>query len=283
MPNWLFRLQAPTTFDSSGIIEVSWPDLALSFALILVAIGVSRWRKLDLERGFAVGAVRALVQLIAVGYLLVYIFAANQWWLVLLALVVMLVSATQAATRRGRGRKPLRDDRTVLWRIGGIAMMLGSGLTLAFVTQVLLRVEPWYQPQYLIPLFGMIVGNAMNATALAAERLSSELESRRGEVEAYLALGATAAQAAAEPERRAMAAALIPTINGLMTVGLVSLPGMMTGQILAGVSPLLAIRYQIVVMFMLAGSTALTTVAVVVWYRRTFFTPAAQLSIRVPV
>ena len=278
-----FVMQTAATSTPTGIIDVSWTDLGLGFGLILMAIGVSRWRQLDLERGFVVGAIRAVVQLIAVGYILVYIFAADQWWLVLLALTVMLLSATQAATRRARGNKPTRDDRTLLWRISGTSMLLGSGLTLAFVTQVVLRVDPWYEPQYLIPLFGMIVGNAMNATALAAERLASELQAHRGQVEAYLALGASPARAAAEPERRALTAALIPTINGLMTVGLVSLPGMMTGQILAGVSPLLAIRYQIVVMFMLAGATALTAVAVVLWYRRTFFTSAGQLSVRVPV
>jgi putative ABC transport system permease protein len=162
-------------------------------------------------------------------------------------------------------------------------MLLASGVTLAYVTQVMLRVHPWYAPRYLIPLFGMIVGNAMTAAALAAERLASEMESRRGEVEAYLALGATPARAAAEPARRALTAALIPSVNGLMVVGLVQLPGMMTGQILAGQSPLLAVRYQIVVVFMLAGATAMTATMVVLWYRRTFFTPAAQLAVRVPV
>ena len=102
-------------------------------------------------------------------------------------------------------------------------------------------------------------------------------------MEAYLALGATPARAAAEPVRRALVAALIPSVNGLMTVGLVQLPGMMTGQILAGQSPLLAVRYQVVVAFMLAGATAMTAVMVVLWYRRTFFTAAAQLAARVPV
>lgn len=268
-------MQTPAT----EIIDVGWTDLALAFALILAAIGVSRWRRLGLERGFLVGSIRTIVQLVAVGYILVYIFAAKHWWLVLIALSVMLLSATTAAARRP-SRSRAAGDRRTLWKIGGTSMLVGSGLTLAYVTQVILRVDPWYEPQYLIPLFGMIVGTAMNATALAAERLASELESRRGEVEAYLALGASPARAAAEPERRAIAAALIPTINGLMTVGLVQLPGMMTGQILAGVSPLLAIRYQIVVMFMLAGATALTTSVVVIWYRRSFFTPAAQLAMR---
>ncbi len=275
-------VQEPVALPQEGVIAVSWVDLGLAFGLILVAIGISRWRGLGLDGGFAVGAVRAVVQLVAVGYILVYIFAADRWWLVMLALAVMLVSATQAAARRAGGASRTRDDRKTLWTISGTAMMLGSGLTLAFVTQVVLRVEPWYEPQYLIPLFGMIVGNAMNASALAAERLASELDAHRGQVEAYLALGASPARAAAIPERRAMTAALIPTINGLMTVGLVSLPGMMTGQILAGVSPVLAIRYQIVVMFMLAGATAVTTVAVVLWYRRTFFTASAQLILRNP-
>lgn len=276
-------VQAGEAAGSATItLAVTWPDLAVAFALILVAVALSRWQRLGLERGFLVGAARALVQLVAVGYVLVYLFAADQWWLVLLALAVMLLAATSTAVRRRRDKQKVAGERRTLWTIAGTSMLVGSGLTLAFVTQVVLHVQPWYEPRYLIPLFGMIVGNAMNGAALAAERLSSELEARRGEVEAYLALGATPARAAAEPSRRAMAAALIPTVNGLMTVGIVSLPGMMTGQILAGESPLLAVRYQIVVMFMLAGATAMTTVMVVLWYRRTFFTAAAQLVQRVP-
>lgn len=282
MLSTLALIQEPSAgaAGDTSTIDVSWTDLGLTFGLILMAIAISRWQRLELERGLLVGAVRAFVQLAAVGYILVYIFAADEWWLVLLALFVMLISGATAAARRARGRAA-RDERRVLLGISGASMLIGSGLTLAYVTQVVLQVEPWYEPRYLLPLFGMIVGNSMNGASLAAERLESELDSHRGEVEAYLALGATSATAAAEPVRRAMAAALIPTINGLMTVGLVSLPGMMTGQILAGESPLLAIRYQIVVMFMLAGATALTTVLVVLWYRRTFFTASEQLAVRV--
>lgn len=283
MPISMLLLQAARTIPTTGTLDVTWADLGLAFALVLVAVALSRWQRLGLERGFLVGAVRALVQLVAVGYVLVYLFTAEQWWLVLLALVVMLLSATSAAVQRRHGKARIAGERGALWTISGTAMLIGSGFTLAYVTQVVLQVEPWYEPQYLVPLFGMIVGNAMNGAALAAERLASELEAHRGAVEAYLALGASPARAAAEPSRRAMSAALIPTVNGLMTVGLVQLPGMMTGQILAGQSPLLAVRYQIVVMFMLAGGTALTAVMVVLWYRRTFFTAAAQLAVRVPV
>jgi putative ABC transport system permease protein len=267
--------------SSTPTLDVTWTDLALTAMLVLVAVGLSRWQRLGLERGFIVGAIRAFVQLLLVGYVLVYLFEARNWWLVLLALLVMLVAAATAATRR-RGRS-VPGERRRLWQISGTAMLISSGLTLAYVTWIVLNVRPWYEPRYLIPLFGMIVGNAMNGAALAVERLASEMEAHRGTIEAYLALGATPARAAAEPVRRALVAALIPSVNGLMVVGLVQLPGMMTGQILAGQSPLLAVRYQVVVAFMLAGATAATSVIVALWYRRAFFTAACQLAVRVPV
>ncbi|MEO8522867.1 MAG: ABC transporter permease, partial [Acidobacteriota bacterium] len=201
---------------------------------------------------------------------------------VLLALFVMLGAATATATRR-RGSSAVVRERRRLWNISGTGMLLSSGLTLAYVSYVVLHVHPWYEPRYLIPLFGMIVGNAMNGAALTIERLASEMDSQRATVEAYLALGATPSRASAEPVRRALTAALIPAVNGLMVVGLVQLPGMMTGQILAGQSPLLAVRYQVLVAFMLTGATAMTSVMVALWYRRTFFTAAAQLAVRVPV
>lgn len=266
---------------NGNTLDVSWVGLMSASGLVLIAVAISMWQRLGLARGFLVGGIRAVVQLVAVGYILVYLFANARWWLVLLALVVMLVAATVTATRRHG--KSNGGERRALWMISGTAMLVSAGLTLAYVTQLVLHVRPWYDPRYLIPLFGMIVGNALNGAALAAERFASEMESRRGEVEAYLALGATSSRAAAEPVRRALVASLIPSVNGLMVVGLVQLPGMMTGQILAGQSPLLAVRYQIVVAFMLAGATAATAAMVVLWYRRRFFTSAAQLSVRVPV
>jgi putative ABC transport system permease protein len=275
-------LQTVVPTSAAGTLDVTWTGLALSAVLVLVAVGVSRWQRLGLESGFLVGGVRALVQLVAVGYILVYLFATRQWWLVLLALLVMLAAAAWTATNRRRGTTAVPGARRSLLGISAAAMLISSGLTLAYITQAVLHVHPWYEPRYLIPLFGMIVGNAMTGAALAAERFGSEMESRRGEVEAYLALGATPARASAEPVRRALVAALIPSVNGLAVVGLVQLPGMMTGQILAGQSPLLAVRYQVVVAFMLAGATAMTAAMVVLWYRRIFFTAASQLVVRVP-
>ena len=262
---------------ANGLIDLTWFDLILAFALVLVAIALSAWQRLGLVRGFLIGAARAVVQLVAVGYVLAFLFTTRRWYLVMVALVVMLLVATKTATDRqgSAGRS--------LFGITGFAMLAGTGMTLAYVDGVVLRLHPWYDPQYVIPLFGMIVGNAMNGAALAAERLTSEMELRRGEVEAYLALGASPARAAAEPVRRALIAALIPAVNGLMVVGLVALPGMMTGQILAGSSPNLAVRYQIMVAFMLAGAVAVTSTAMVLWYRRRFFNSAEQLATRIEV
>lgn len=263
-------LQRPEVLDRP-IVEVSWLDLSLAFGLVLIAIGISRWQGLGLGRQFVVGAIRTVLQLALVGYILVYIFALDRWYLVIAALLLMLAVATHTAVERQEGSKK------ALLGITGTAMLLGSGLTLVYVGAVVMRMEPWYNPRYLIPLFGMIVGNAMNAAALAAERLRSEMEGRRAEVEAFLALGASPARASQELVRRSLLASLIPPVNGLMVVGLVSIPGMMTGQIIAGASPLTAFRYQIVVMFMLASSVAITATLVTLWYRRRFFTPAFQL------
>jgi putative ABC transport system permease protein len=263
-------LQRPEVLQRP-IVDVSWLDLTLAFGLVGIAIGVSRWQGLGLAKDLMIGAIRTLLQLALVGYVLVYIFALERWYLVIAALLFMLAIATHTAVDR-QERSP-----KALLGITGAAMLLGSGLTLIYVGAVVVRMEPWYNPRYLIPLFGMIVGNAMNAAALAAERLRSEMEGRRSEVEAYLALGASSERASREPVRHSLLASLIPTVNGLMVVGLVSIPGMMTGQIIAGASPLTAFRYQIVVMFMLTGSVAITATGVTLWYRRTFFTSALQL------
>lgn len=264
------QLQAIDILEEA-LIDLTWIDVTVAVGLVLIAVGVSGWHRTGLARSFVVGAIRTALQLTLVGYVLVYIFSIDRWYLVVAALVVMLAAASRAAVDRQDKKQP------GLFYITGAALLLGSGLTLIYVSVMVVHVDPWYNPRYLIPLFGMILGNAMNAAALAAERLAGEMEARHAEVEAYLALGATSVYAAREPVRRALRASLIPTVNSLMVVGIVSLPGMMTGQIIAGANPLVAIRYQIVVMFMLASAVALAAVIVVLGYRKTFFTPGEQL------
>jgi len=263
-------LQSGGTLQNS-MIDLSVLDLTLAAGLILIAIGISYRQRIGLTRDLVIGAVRTVVQLVLVGYVLVYIFALDRWYLVVSALLMML--AVAAWTAGGRQDHPTRK----LYGILGLAMLLGSGLTLVYVGSLVVRADPWYDPRYLIPLFGMIIGNAMNAASLAAERLAGEMDARRAAAEAYLALRASPARATEDAVRRATRASMIPMVNSLMVVGIVALPGMMTGQIIAGASPLSAVRYQIVVMFMLVAAVTVTGTLVPLWYRNTFFTVSEQL------
>lgn len=266
--------------SAEGPVDIAWAGLVQAAAMVMVAVALSAWQRLGLGRSLVLGALRATIQLVVIGHVLLWLFEADRWYLVAGVLLLMVAVATFTATSRLRGAPEVRRR---LRPICAAAIFTGAGLTLAYVGGVIVHVTPWYNPRYLIPLFGMIVANAMNGAALAAERLQSEMEAGRAEIESYLALGASPQQASAVPVRRALVAAMIPAVNSLAIVGVVALPGMMTGQILAGADPTLAVRYQLVVVFMLTAATAITAVGVVLWYRRTFFSPAAQLLPRVPV
>lgn len=271
----MFLFLQNTETVNPSIADVSWLDLSLALGLILIAVGISRWQRLGLVRDFIVGAIRTIVQLVLVGYVLVYIFALDRWYITLAALILMLLVASRAAA----GRLKRKPNRQLQWMTGA-AMLIGSSFTLIYIATLVVRVRPWHDPRYLIPLFGMIVGSSMNGAAIAIERLTGEMQARAAEIEAYLALGANYRQASAQPLQQALRASLIPTVNGLMVVGIVTLPGMMTGQILAGASPLTAVRYQIVVVFMQAAAVAITTSIITLWYRKTFFTAALQFKSR---
>jgi putative ABC transport system permease protein len=206
-----------------------------------------------------------------VGFVLATVFAAARWYWVALILVVMIAVATQAAV--SRLGKPLPGAG---W-IAALALTASTAATLAYVIGVVVQIHPWWEPQYIIPIAGMILGNSMTSAALAGDRLQGDLRARADEVEARLALGFSGPDAVQPLVRAALRAAMIPTVNGMMTVGLVQLPGMMTGQILAGASPLLAVRYQIVVVFMLAAATGLGSLIFVRLAARRYLTPAHQL------
>lgn len=252
-------------------IDLGWEALTIAFALVVIAIGTSRAFRLGLELDYLWASLRTVVQLLAVGHVLLWIFDRQQLVWVLLAFAVMLASASVTAARRGDHRLP------GLLASAGVSLAVGCGLTTVAVTLLVVRAEPWWAPRYFLPLAGMIVGNSMNAAALTAERLASELAARTAQIEELLALGASPRQASAEAVRAAVRAGMIPMINAMATVGLVSIPGMMTGQMIAGADPSGAARYQIVVMFMLAGATTISAVLLGGLMYRRMFTPAWQL------
>jgi putative ABC transport system permease protein len=256
---------------TAGVIHLSVWQLGVAFLLVGVIIVVSIREALGLERDLVIGSLRTMVQLYGVGLILTAVFAAARWYWVMLIVMGMTGVATQAAVSR------LKTSIPGGHLIAATALTLSTAATLAYVITVVIQVHPWYEPQYIIPIAGMILGNSMTSAALAGDRLQGELRSRADEVEARLALGFSGREAMQPLVRSALQAAMIPTVNGMMTVGLVQLPGMMTGQILAGASPLVAIRYQIVVVFMLAAATAVSSLLFVRLALRRYLTPAHQL------
>ena len=219
----------------SPLASIPLTSLLIAAAPAGVLIAIMRAWSLDaLHALYANG--RMLLQLLAVGYVLTYVFETDRPAVIAAVIVVMVLAAAWIALRplRRRGRRPYLQ---VLVAIGtsGLAM-------LGIVTQLVLDLPRWFEPSFVVPLAGMIFANAMNTVSLAAERFASERERGAGVPDA---------------RRAALDAALIPQINGLLAVGLVSLPGMMTGQILSGVEPLVAVRYQIMVMWMVFGSGGL--------------------------
>jgi putative ABC transport system permease protein len=254
-----------------SVLDLSAWQLALALLLVVAVLAISVAQRLGLERDLVIGAVRTIVQLYLVGLILAAVFAAATWYWVVLILAVMTAVATHAAVSR-LGR-PLPG---AYW-IAATALTVSTTATLAYVIGAVVQVRPWWEPQYIIPIAGMILGNSMTSAALAGDRLQSDLRARRDEVEARLALGFSGRDALQPLVRAALRAAMIPTVNAMMTVGVVQLPGMMTGQILAGSSPLLAIRYQIVVVFMQAAATAIGSLLFVRLAAGRYLTAAHQL------
>ncbi len=247
-------------------VELSSFDVALAAALIVINGLISVGLGLRLERVLLIASVRTIIQLALIGLVLESVFAASQWYVVLGLITVMTVIAGISAV--GRTERPYRG----CYADSLVAMFCSAWFVVGYTLLVVIPdLEPWYQPQYAIPLAGMILGNALNGIALGMNRLSEQLSSHRDEVETCLALGGTRWEAAQASVRQAVSTGMIPIINSMMVVGIVSLPGMMTGQLLSGVAPLEAVRYQIVIMFLIAAATAMGTVGVVLLgYRRMF-------------
>ncbi len=249
----------------TGVIAIGWWELALATGFVMV-VAVISWRlALGLEKDLAIATLRTYLQLLALGFVLRWVFANQTWWLVMMLLGVMTLAAAAIIVRRSP------DAPKGILTSSFFSMAL-TGLTVTFsVTGLIVHVQPWYHAQYVIPIAGMVLGNSMTGIALALERVFADMDSRCDELLALTALGATPWETASGSIRTALRAGMIPTINSMAAVGIVFIPGMMTGQILAGVDPLEATGYQIVVMLMVAAATALGSVlAVLLTYRRRF-------------
>ena len=226
-------------------------DLSLAAILLLIPAIISIALKLGLEKNLAVASVRTVVQLAFLGLILEWVFSADRWFFVVPMLAVMLFFAARAGVKRSSRRFP----GAYLAAFGALA--LATSVTTFSVTEIVIGVDHWYEPQYVIPLLGMLLGNGLTGISLGLDRMLSDMTAQRRAIEARLALGATLWRACLPWVREGVRNGMIPIINSMMIVGLVSLPGMMTGQILAGVPPADAVAYQILIMFMIAAATAL--------------------------
>lgn len=253
------------------IIDPTPIDLALTGILLAIVILLSIREQIGIEKTIIHAAIRTVVQLLLVGYLIEYVFHLERWYFIVILLLLMSVIAAQAGARR------IPSQAGFLLGTVWIALFAGTLVNTFIVTEVILKIDPWWNPRYLVPLAGMIMGNALNSGSLAGERFISELKNRTAEVDAMLCLGYSSSSACAEIKRLAVKSALIPTLNAMFTVGLVHLPGMMTGQILSGTSPLIAAKYQIVVMFMISSTVMISALILVNLLKRKYFTHAHQL------
>ena len=244
----------------TGYIPLDFVDLGLAALLVVLNGALSLALHLHLERQLLIATVRMVVQLILVGLVLTTLFAiVSPLWTGLAALAMILFAGREIVARQER---PLAG----IWSygLGTGCMLIAAGLVTVFALATQVSPDPWYHPRWALPLLGMVLGNTMTGISLGLHTLTTGATRDRAGIEAQLSLGATRTEALLPVTRSAMRSALMPIINSMAETGLVALPGMMTGQILAGVEPTEAVKYQLLVMFLIAGGTGLGALAAVI-------------------
>ncbi|WP_261301258.1 ABC transporter permease [Paenibacillus andongensis] len=238
--------------------------LALGFTLtfVMITMALSKWQKLGLEKDIAVGTIRGALQLLFIGYVLHFVFQTEHWGLIFMIIAIMIVVATHNAGKRGEGLKGIN------WRIAA-AIAVTETLTMSLMLGLHI-IKP--TSQFIIPISGMTIGSSMIVCGLFLNQMNREVQSSRGEIEALLALGSSVRQAIQQSLQRSVKASMIPTIDGMKTVGLVQLPGMMTGMIIAGANPVEAVRYQMLILFAFTAAAAITSIILSILSYKLWFT-----------
>ncbi|MFW6350428.1 MAG: ABC transporter permease [Thiohalospira sp.] len=249
------------------LIRLTPWDLGLAALLVLALAGLSTLLGLGIGRRFVIATLRMAVQLALVGLVLEALFtAASPWWLLPVAGLMLAVAGREVAVRQ-----PHRFRGGWGYGLGTLSMFIAAFSVTALALAVIIQPEPWHEPQYAIPLLGMLLGNTMNGVALGLERLTTAAVEQRAVIEQRLMLGEDRSAAVAGMRRDAMRVGMVPVINAMAAAGVVSLPGMMTGQILSGTAPAEAVKYQILIMLLIAVGTGLGTLAAVTLGARRLF------------
>ncbi len=240
------------------LISLHYMDLGLGALLVLALITLVGRMQLGIGVSLLIAAIRTAVQLSILGLVLKVVFSeANILWVAVMSVVMLIAAALEIVSRQKR-----KLHRRWGFSISIFSLFISSFLITVFALLIIIRVEPWYTPQYAIPLLGMLLGNTMNGIALGMDRLIQTSWQQRMVIEQRLMLGQTAAESILDIRRESMRAGMIPIINAMAIAGIVSLPGMMTGQILAGSSPQEAVNYQILIMFLITAGTGFGVISV---------------------
>ncbi|AZO94654.1 iron export ABC transporter permease subunit FetB [Halocella sp. SP3-1] len=253
------------------ILDISLVQLIAAYIFVIILLFIVKHEQIGNEWQIILANFRMTVQLVLVGYLLTYIFANPNLFSSIIILLLMQGFAVQNIYGR------VSDISIDLKKIIAIAMFTGTVITIFYFILIVINLNPWYQPQYFIPLAGMLIGNSMTGISLGVEGIISGLKNNQTMIENALMLGGKPELITKNITSRAFYQAILPTINSMMGMGIVFLPGMMTGQILAGATPLTAIKYQIAIMLGIMGSVTLTVYIMIKWGSRTFFNDRLQL------
>jgi putative ABC transport system permease protein len=255
-----------------GVVDLGLLQLAASYVFVVILLTIVKIKKISREREILIASIRMTLQLIVTGFILIRIFDAPHPMVTVLIITAMEIFAIANIYKRSK-----MTLSTKLKKIIAFSMLTGTLASLSYFLFVVVQIKPWYDPRYFIPLAGMLIGNSMTGIALGVSILTSGMSKQRHLVEAALMLGATPKAATKEIVNQAFDAAILPTINSMMGMGIIFLPGMMTGQILSGTSPLTAIEYQIAIMLGILGSVSLCVILFVQLGYKTFFNENSQL------
>ncbi|MCX7843459.1 MAG: iron export ABC transporter permease subunit FetB [Clostridia bacterium] len=257
-----------------SIIDLHFWQLAAAYIFILILMFLVRFKGIPREKDILISSLRMTFQLILVGYVLSYVFDNSNPLFTILIICLMETFAIFNIYKRAKIIIPKR-----LKKIIALSMVTGSISCLLYFLLIVVRISPWYDPRYFIPIAGMIVGNSMTGVTLGVNRLVEGINSQKHKVEAALMLGATPKAASRQIVNNAFDSAILPTVNSMVGMGIISLPGMMTGQILSGTSPLVAVKYQIAIMLGILGSVSLTVFIFLQLGYMTFFNSRSQLEV----
>jgi putative ABC transport system permease protein len=252
------------------VIELDLFDLVLTLVLLGLSVVLSLWQKLGLEWQMVIAVARSLLQLIVLGYVTAFVFALDSPWGVVALILILLTLATLAIRNRIGKKKAIIP---ILWG----ALFVSTILTTAYVILVIIQPLVWYDPQYLIPLAGILIANSMNSGAIAGEQLVKMIKNNRLAIETHLSLGASPQQVTQGYRREAIRAGFTPILSSITLLALVTLPSFFAGELLGGVDPLSAVSYQILLVFLQVFSSLLATVLVTQGLYRQYFNENWQL------